>query len=49
VKHTPWPEVIESTIESELKAGWLKQFSKSKQREYWFNTETGESVWVCPT
>lgn len=36
-------------VESELPIGWVKQYSNSKKREYWFNTETGESSWERPT
>ena len=28
---------------------WTKQFSKSKQKYYWFNKETGESSWDDPS
>jgi WW domain len=27
---------------------WTKQYSKKNQREYYFNTETGESRWEPP-
>jgi len=35
--------------EAELPVGWVKQYSRSKQRDYWFNTETGQSSWTFPT
>ena len=27
---------------------WTKQFSKREQREYYFNTDTGETRWTPP-
>lgn len=27
---------------------WSKHYSKSRQKEYWFNKKTGESVWKMP-
>ena len=51
---TPTSYIFEGNIqsedaESELPVGGIKQYSNSKKREYWFNTETGESSWERPT
>ena len=27
---------------------WSKHFSKTHQREYWFNKKTGASTWIDP-
>lgn len=31
-----------------LPEGWVKRHSKSKDRPYFYNTKTGESVWEKP-
>lgn len=40
------PSVTEGTG---LPPGWTEQFSKSKNRTYWFNTNTGAQSWTKPT
>ncbi len=35
----------EPLLEAEL-SGWTKQYSKSRQRDYYFNSQTGESLWT---
>ena len=36
-------------IPETLPSGWIKQYSKSKERDYWFNTFTGFSSWIHPS
>jgi hypothetical protein len=38
-----------AVAEAPQPSGWTKHFSKSKQRYYWFNKETGKSSWNEPT
>ena len=47
--YMPEVNIQAEDAESELPVGWVKQYSNSKKREYWFNTETGESSWERPT
>lgn len=35
--------------EPKLPAGWEQRFSNSQQRVYYFNRQTGESVWEWPS
>ena len=36
-------------VDLPLPAGWIKHFSQRENREYWFNSVTGKSVWIRPT
>jgi hypothetical protein len=38
----------ESKAAPNLPPDWQEHFSKSKQKKYWFNTRTGESIWIRP-
>ena len=32
-----------------LPPGWVQKFSERVQKDYWFNLNNGQSVWVKPT
>lgn len=36
-------------IPLKLPDGWVECYSGRQQRHYWFNSNTGESVWIRPT
>lgn len=38
-----------SVTQSTLPEGWTEQYSRSKNRPYWFNKNTGTSSWTKPT
>jgi hypothetical protein len=52
---TPSPAAVAAVAgetpaeEAPLPPGWVKQYSRSKKRYYWFNTDTGKSLWEPPT
>lgn len=47
---TPPSDLASSLSESEsLPQGWVHKVSKREKKSYWFNLNTGNSVWVKPT
>ena len=55
VKNTKLPEIVfdepvETDIDNRLELlGWVKKFSETYKRYYWFNTNTGVATWEEPS